>query len=105
MKLLGTAKLYDHIHETGAEVRSYDLNPYGVSAPLFMGPITQALPTGTRDVDGLRIELQTGKVYLLGEGLPFQPKRIGAMGSATLPIATVAIAAWILGTARKRRRG
>lgn len=69
MKLLGTAKLFEHRHETGALVRSYDLTPWG-ELPVFLGPIDQELPTGTTDRGNLRIELQTGKVFILEPGDP-----------------------------------
>lgn len=70
MKLLGTAKLIEYRSKaTGLLVREYDLTPWG-ALPIFLGAVTMALPTGTTDRGNLRVELQTGKVFLLEAGDP-----------------------------------
>ena len=86
MKLLGTAKLYEYINDaTGKLVRAYDLTPWG-ELPVFLGAVTMPLPTGTTDRGNLRIELQTGKVFLLEAGDP--PPTQGQPGVAfpTVPL-------------------
>lgn len=92
MKLLGKAKLYEHRHETGALVRSYDLTPWG-EIPLFVGPADQPLPPGSVDRGNLRIELQTGNVHLLEAGDP--APSIGEPGAAW-PAAGLIVAALVL---------
>lgn len=92
MKLLGKAKLYEHRHGTGALVRSYDLTPWG-EIPLFVGPVDQPLAEGTVDRGNLRVELQTGNVYLLQPGDP--APSIGKPGAA-IPAAGLMIAALVL---------
>lgn len=87
MKLLGTAKLYEHRHETGALVRSYDLTAWG-ELPLFLGPVDQELPVGTTDRGNLRIELQTGKVFILEPGDPLPS--LGKAG-AVFPVVAMVV--------------
>lgn len=96
MKLLGTAKLYEHRHEsTGAGitlVRSYDLTPWG-ELPVFLGPIDQPLPTGTTDRGNLRIELQTGKVFILEPGDPAPSQ---GYAGAVFPMVALAVGGLVL---------
>ena len=99
MKLLGTAKLYEHRHETGAPVRSYDLTPWG-ELPLFLGPIEQELPVGTTDRGNLRIELQTGKVFILEPGDP--APSLGKAGAVFPMVALVAGGLVLLSLFRNR---
>ena len=99
MKLLGTAKLYEHTHQaTNEPVRSYDLTPWG-ELPVFLGPVSMELPTGTTDRGNLRIELQTGKVFILETGDP--PPSLGKPG-AVFPAVPLLVGGLVLVSMMRR---
>ena len=106
MKLLGTAKLVESTHVTGARVKSWDLTPFG--GPLvFMGRVESPLPAGTTDRGNLRLELNTGKVWQLEGGEP--GPTAGPPGTAgapvrMMPLLLIAFAAYFFGLTGLRRR-
>lgn len=91
---LGKAKLIEHRHATGIEVKSWDLSPWG-GPRVFLGAVTQPLPEPGTTVDRgtLRLDTGTGEVWKLEPGDP-GPK-IGAAGVArrALGLGTLGLAA------------
>lgn len=103
MIYLGEARLTEEDHATGERVRSWDLGAFG-GPTVFMGPVDQALPVGTTDRGGLRLDTFTGAVWRLEEGDP--PPTLGKAGEvlSLWPLVLVVGAAWLLGTAARGRK-
>lgn len=107
MEFLGVAKLTHGVHSSGMLTKSWDLTPWG-GPMVFLGPLTQPLPTGTTDKGDLRIELNTGKVWRLVPG--DAPPTVGPPGEVTQTplrgawMLAVAGGALLLAAATRRRR-